>query len=726
MVELSKNAEIVLAKRYYRKNEKGEPTENAEQLFRRVAKNIAQAEKNYGAKDEEMKKIEDQFFNAMFNLEFLPNSPTLTNAGTTIQQLAACFVLPVNDSMEGIFDAVKAVALIQKSGGGTGMSFSRLRPSGDKVDKTQGVSSGPISFMSVFNATTETIKQGGVRRGANMGCLRIDHPNILQFIDCKKDTKMFNNFNISIAVTDKFMKAIEKNKDYDIINPRSKEVTDTIKAKDVFDKIIDNAWLNGEPGVLFIDRINRDNPTPKLGEIESTNPCGEQPLLPWEACNLGSINLMKMLNKDGDIDWEKLKATVYTAVRFLDDVIDMSKYPLPQIEQMVKANRKIGLGVMGWADILVAMEIPYNSKEALRLADKLMKFINEESKEASAELAKVRGVFANFKDSIHDVKGGWKLRNATTTTIAPTGTLSIISNVSSGIEPLFAVAYIRNIMDGTKLTEVHPMFEAQLKKAGLYSDELIQKISTGSSIQDMKEIPDAMKDVFVVSHDIEAEWHVKMQAAFQKHVDNAVSKTINLPKEATREDVKNIFILAYEEGCKGITVYRDGSRDEQVLSTKSSDSKEPEKAIKEKARPAELDGKTFKIDTAQCGKMYLTVNTDAAGQPREVFCTMGRSGECIRSHQDALSRVISHSLGYGIPLRGVIKALRGVGCPKPTLGPTGTNSCLDMIGRQFEKYAKEQIVIKKVGAAKCPECGTMLAEGHCDKCPDCGWSSCGG
>ncbi|MBM3705126.1 MAG: vitamin B12-dependent ribonucleotide reductase [Actinobacteria bacterium] len=576
---LSKNAVKVLEKRYLKRDEEGVLLETPGEMFLRVARNISSAEKNYGKTEEEIREIEKQFFDIMSDLDFLPNSPTLMNAGKELQQLAACFVLPVGDSMEKIFEALKETALIQKSGGGVGYSFSKIRPKNDVVLSTKGVSSGPISFMTVFNAATDTIKQGGTRRGANMGILRVDHPDILEFISAKEDSSKLNNFNLSVGVTESFMKAVENGEDYDVLNPRTKEVVARYNAREVFKKIVYHAWKNGDPGIIFLDRLNRDNPTPHVGVIESTNPCGEQPLLPYEACNLGSINLARMVKiEEGvpKIDYDRLGKIVHTSIRFLDDVIDMSKYPLEKITEMVKKNRKVGLGVMGWADLLIILGIPYNSEQALECAKEVMGFIQDESKEASRELASQRGSFPNFKGSIYDTPEGYPIRNATTTTIAPTGTLSIIANCSSGVEPIFAISFVKNVMDNEKLVEVNPYFEKAAKDLDFYSEELMEEIASKGNLEEFTQIPSLIRRVFVTAHEIPPVWHVRTQATFQEFVDNAVSKTVNFPNSATQDDVEEVYMLAYRLGCKGITIYRDGSRESQVLQVEKKNSRQQE------------------------------------------------------------------------------------------------------------------------------------------------------
>ncbi|MEM3407947.1 MAG: adenosylcobalamin-dependent ribonucleoside-diphosphate reductase [Candidatus Micrarchaeia archaeon] len=560
-LKLDLNATKVLASRYLQKDVSGKIIETPKQMFKRVAKKIAESDRIYG---EDVKKSEKIFYEMMSNLEFLPNSPTLMNAGTRLGQLSACFVLPIDDSLESIFETLKYAALIHQSGGGTGFSFSKIRPKGDLVRSTMSIASGPVSFMKIYDAMTETIKQGGRRRGANMGVLRCDHPDIIEFINSKKQGGL-KNFNISVAATDNFMKAVQKDDDYELINPRTGEVTKTISAREVFNLVAEQAWEIGDPGLIFIDRINKLHPLRKIGEIEATNPCGEQPLLPYESCNLGSINLTKFILSDGsDFDWDRLEIAVQNAVHFLDNVIDANSIPIREIDQVTKANRKIGLGIMGWADSLILLGIRYDSKEAILMAEKLMRFIRQISYNTSIDLANERGSYPNFKFSIYPSKYK-RLRNATLNTIAPTGSLSIIAGVSSGIEPLFAVAYYRQVLENMKLIEINRIFHSMSIERGFYSRSLMEKISHGLSIQKMSEIPRDVRDLFVTAYDIEPIWHLKMQAAFQKYVDNAVSKTINLPYEATVEEVQDIYMKAYELGIKGITIYRYGSKTEQVI-----------------------------------------------------------------------------------------------------------------------------------------------------------------
>jgi ribonucleoside-diphosphate reductase alpha chain len=725
---LSKNAITVLERRYLRKDENGRVMETAADMFRRVADAIAHADKKF--RDEiDTEVLAHQFYTIMANLEFLPNSPTLMNAGRELGQLSACFVLPVGDSMDEIFDAVKHTALIHKSGGGTGFSFSNLRPKNDVVQSTTGISSGPISFMRVFDIATETVKQGGTRRGANMGIMRVDHPDILEFIRCKSDLKHLNNFNISVGLTDAFMGALEHDESYPLINPRDKETAGTLKARDVFDLIVHHAWQNGEPGIIFLDRLNRDNPTPHIGAIESTNPCGEQPLLPYESCNLGSINLGLMV-KDGQVDWQRLKEIVHLAVHFLDNVIQLNRYPLPQIAQMTYANRKIGLGVMGWADMLIALGVPYNSEHAIELGEKVMAFVNDEGHNASQELARERGPFPNFDGSVFSQRGEPPIRNATVTTIAPTGTISIIANTSSGIEPIFAVSFVRQVLDNNILVEVHPLFEEMVRKSGVHSEALMEKIAEHGSIQDMDEIPAEIRKIFVTAHDIAPEDHIRMQAAFQKHTDNAVSKTVNFPRTAAVEDVRKVYELAYKLDCKGVTIYRDGSRENQVLSTAKTE-QEPEesetKTIRE--RPVSLKGWTYRMQTG-CGPLYVTINEDEGGL-FELFTTMGKAGGCAASQSEAIGRMVSLAWRSGIQPEEVIKQLMDISCHSHAgFGANKILSCADAVAKAIRNHMSsaghgEKMEKRALFKGACPECGGRVEhEGGCSVCHSCGFSEC--
>lgn len=734
-VELTPNALEVLRRRYLKKDEEGKVIETPEELFRRVASAIAEVDFLYGKSEREVSETKESFYELLTSLRFLPNSPTLMNAGTPLGQLSACFVLPVEDSMEGIFDAVKYAAIIHKSGGGTGFSFSRLRPKGDVVGSTKGISSGPVSFMSVFDAATEAVKQGGRRRGANMGLLRVDHPDIVEFITCKDDLTKFTNFNISVGLTEEFMRAVINDQDFELINPRTGKLVKKLRAKEIFDLIVYQAWKNGEPGIVFLDRINAANPTPLLGEIEATNPCGEQPLLPYESCNLGSINLSRMV-KNSSIDWELLRDTVKKAVHFLDNVIDANKYPLEIIERMTKGNRKIGLGVMGWADMLIQLRIPYNSKEALLLAEKVMKFILEQGRAASVELAKERGVFPNYKHSIYYDR--LPLRNATITTIAPTGTLSILAGTSSGIEPLFALCFARNVMDGTRLVEVNSFFREELERLGIWSEELAQRIIETGTIQSIKEIPDELKRIFVTAHDISPSDHVRMQAAFQKYVDNAVSKTVNLPNHATQDDVREVYLLAYRLGCKGVTVYRDGSRTGQVIE-KGKGASQAQVSPKPRKRPELLHGSTRLMKTG-CGNLYVTINRDEKNKPFEVFTNIGKAGGCAASQAEAIGRLISLALRSGIEPEEIVKQLKGISCHAPVWSSNGKiTSCSDAIAKAIEAEIKgqkpqnrqespssESSNLETVHYGACPECGSSLSyEEGCAICHSCGFTKCG-
>lgn len=731
-IHLSENAKTVLRRRYLRNNQQGEIIETPEQMFRRVAHHIAKGEKSTDA--EAIKTIEETFYNMMTEFRFLPNSPTLMNAGRKLGQLAACFVLPIEDSMEAIFDSLKSAALIHKSGGGTGFSFSRLRPKNSTVGTTGGVASGPVSFMRVFNTATEQVKQGGTRRGANMAVLRVDHPDILEFIHSKENNEDLNNFNISVGVTDAFMKAVAEGKDYALLDPRDGTPVRTINTAEVYNHLIKQAWENGDPGILFLDRVNEGNPTPALGEIESTNPCGEQPLLPMEACNLGSVNLAKFVieqDKDTVIDYDGLKEIVTGAVRFLDNTIDMSKYPLPEIADMVHGNRKIGLGVMGLADMLYQLKIPYNSEAALETAEMVMGFIQDAAHDASRKLADERGVFGNYDKSIFKDKDS-PYRNATTTTIAPTGTLSIIAGCSSGIEPLFALSFVRNVMDNDELVEVNPYFEKVARERGFYSKELLDTVAKTGSIHGMSTIPEDVREVFVTAHDITPEWHVRMQAAFQKYTDNAVSKTVNLPSDATMEDVRKVYDLAYELGCKGVTIYRDGSKENQVLSL--SREKTPKESLQAviKDRPETLEGFTTKTKTGM-GQLYVTV-TEYEGQPFEVFATIGKSGRSTTAKTEAIGRLISLALRSGVGVDAIIEQLKGIGGEHPVFQNGNlVLSIPDAIARVLEnRYFTGKNAMEKhktqnsLLGEKCPECGqTISFEEGCMMCHFCGFNKCG-
>ena len=752
--QLTDNARLVLARRYLKKDEEGNPTEEPETMFWRVARVIAEEDRRHGASEAAVEELAREFYGLMTRGEFEPNSPTLMNAGRPLGQLSACFVLPVDDALSndqsGIYDTLRAMALVHQSGGGTGFSFSRLRPTGDNVRSTMGVASGPVSFMRLYDASTEVVKQGGTRRGANMGILRVDHPDIREFISCKDDTSQITNFNISVAVTDAFMDAVREGREYDLFSPRTGEKVGTENAKEIFDLIVEGAWKTGEPGVFFIDRANEYNPVPKLGSYEATNPCGEQPLLPYDVCNLGSVNVGKFVRADAPadapaeekVDWDGLRHVVHLSTHFLDNVIDANRYPLDEITKLAQNIRRIGLGLMGWADLLVRVGVPYNSTKGVELGRKMMEFINEESRNASERLAETRGVFPAWEESIWGpdktaarradgsrVRPERRLRNCNLTTVAPTGTISIFAGCSGGIEPLFAVAFMRN-QAGAMMPDVNEDFIRMAREQGWYSDELMERIATEGHIH-FEEVPQEVQDVFVTSHDISPEWHVRMQAAFQEHTDSAISKTTNFAHEASREDVRAIYELAFELGCKGVTVYRDGSRPMQVLSTGKTGKTEEETSaataaleqqladareevhrmrVEQEAlearlqehdedararrhkrqRPAMLRGRTIKMNSPM-GDLYVTINEDETGRPFEVFCTLGKAGGAAMADTEAIGRLASLALRSGIPITAVRDQLRGISCDRAVgVGIHKVLSAPDAIAQAIERYLAEQ------------------------------------
>jgi ribonucleoside-diphosphate reductase alpha chain len=721
----SENARYVLQKRYLRKDDAGEITETPEEMLWRVAVAVSRPEAKYGGDADEWAM---KFYGLMAALEFLPNSPTLMNAGTPRGQLSACFVLPIGDSMEEIFGSLCATALVHKSGGGTGFNFSNVRPSGDRVRSTSGVASGPISFMELFDHTTEVVKQGGTRRGANMGILDVSHPDIKTFITVKKESKKLSNFNISVGITDAFMKAVEKNENWDLVNPRTGEKTATIPAAELWDMLIDGAWKSGDPGVIFLDSLEAGNMVPDCGKLHSTNPCGEQPLFPYESCNLGSINLMRMIGGDGEIDWDRLERTIRASVRFLDDVIECNTYPMREIDAMTRGNRKIGLGIMGWAELLFARGIRYGSKESIDLAEKVMSFIQRIGHDESEILAGTRGSFPNWKGSVWD-RQNRPMRNATVTTIAPTGTISLIADCSSGIEPVFALAFRRKAFDGDTLVCVNGFLQRSLEKLGEQSSQILETVLAKGTLDGVN-VPRHIKEVFVTAHDIPYREHVEMQAAFQKYTDNAVSKTINMPNSATPDDVRESYMLAYSLGCKGITIYRDGCKDAQVLYRGTDAARAPEKQHDKggraipRHRPVNLTGSTVKIRTS-FGNLYLTLNL-FEGDPFELFATLGKSGKDTQAHTEALGRLISLSLRSGVPLRDIIEQLKGIGGSQPVCEDDGDGIILslpDAIAQGLERALGETVEIKS--GDMCPSCGAPLVhEEGCMRCMSCDYSKC--
>lgn len=761
-LNLSENSLKVLERRYLSKDKEGRISEEPVELFRRVADALAEPDRLYGADDAAIQETSDSFFEMISSLDFMPNSPTLMNAGRPLGQLSACFVLPVGDSMEEIFETIKHAALIHKSGGGTGFAFSRLRPRNSIVSSTSGVASGPISFMKVFNAATEAVKQGGTRRGANMGILRVDHPDILEFISCKEDLTQITNFNISVAVTDEFMTAVDRNTSYDLIDPRTDEpyMVDgkllTFDARTVFEDIVEHAWTTGEPGIIFIDRMNEGNPTSPSERIEATNPCGEQPLPAYDSCNLGSLNLGNFIldplpqeystrEPENGVDWPRLAKTIRKCVHFLDNVIDANRYPIPEIKVQSHRNRRIGLGVMGWADMLAMLGIPYNSESALKLGEEMMRFVNEEGALESSELAKTRGKFEAWEGSIY-AQDGVAMRNTTVTTVAPTGTISIIAGCSSGIEPYFAISFVRNVMEGTRLVEVNPIFERVAKERGFYSTDLMERIAEENTLKGFDEIPEDVKAIFVTSADVKPEMHIRMQSAFQKNCDSAVSKTINLPEEATRDDVRQAYWLAYKLGCKGVTIYRDGSRPGQVLTTGKT--KDPNRATlaapvstmmaagdtlpvlpEPEERPDILEGVTEKIKTGY-GNLYVTLNSKD-GRPFEVFAQIGKCGYSTMADTEAICRLASLALRSHVPVKKVIEQLSGIGGSSAVYDKgTLIMSIPDAVANVMKKHFggdgdKIKTVHPGQGMLRCPDCDQPLApEEGCLTCHGCGYSKC--
>ena len=780
---LTPQAVTILQKRYMKKDGTGKVVETVDGLFRRVANNLAEAEVFYNPAADQAAWAEE-FYQVMVNLQFLPNSPAIANAGRELQQLSACFVLPVEDSLDRIFESVKNAALIHQTGGGTGFSFGRLRPTNDIVASTGQVASGPVSFMKVFDAATDAIKQGGMRRGANMGILPVDHPDILEFITCKADMVSITNFNISVTVTEEFMQAVEAGTEYNLYNPRNKQVAGRLNAREVFQKMVDNAWKNGDPGLVFIDRVNASHPCPHISPVESTNPCGEQPLMPYESCNLGSINLSKFVlpgrwsdDPETRIDWPKLGKVVKIATRFLDNVIDMNEYIVPEIEIITKAARKIGLGVMGWSDMLLQLGVPYSSEEGARLGERVMAYIENKSNETSLELAQERGVFPAWKGSIYDRAGGPRYRNSTRTTIAPTGTISLMAGASSGVEPVFALCFQHHGLEGAiKERFVNPIFEQVARDRGFYSDEIMDEVAAHGSCQGVDGVPADVQRVFVTAHDITPEWHVRMQAAFQRHTDNAVSKTINFPSWATNDDVKNAYLLAYREGCKGITIYRDSSRAGQVLTAGTGSEVKAAGEVSRPggatahiheavaARPAVLNSKTIK-QQSPFGNLYVTVSEIGSGEPFEVFATIGKAGSDVQAMTEATCRVISQllrmdsSLSRRERLMLVIEQFEGIGgYATAGFGSERVRSIPDAVAKALRRYMGDvtelQAAMQGSGAmpvadakelpmmdapkaavmaeyrhavgAICPDCGqatVYMAEG-CMTCQECGWSQC--
>ncbi len=778
-LDLSANAITVLEKRYLIKDDQGKPTESAVDLFWRVARTIAEPDRKYGASAGATEALAEAFFGLMGHRMFMPNSPTLMNAGRPLGQLSACFVLPVEDTLsngrDGIYDTLRAMALVHQSGGGTGFGFSRLRPQNDIVRSTMGVASGPVSFMSLYDASTDVVKQGGTRRGANMGILRVDHPDIMEFVTCKDDTTKITNFNISVAVTDAFMAAVDADSAYDLIHPKTKQVVGQLQARQVWNRIIHGAWKTGEPGIFFIDRANHYNPVPHLGAYEATNPCGEQPLLPYDVCNLGSVNVGYFV-KDGQVDWDQMRQVIHLSTHFLENVIDANNYPLPEIDHLSKRIRRIGLGVMGLADLLIKLGIAYDSEAGVEMGRKIMAFVDEESKVESERLATQRGVFTEWEQSIwgpdatcaRDPQGNRirpmrRLRNCNVTTVAPTGTISIIAGCSSGIEPLFAVAFMRN-QAGVLMPDVNEDFVAIAQREGWYSEALMTQIAESGNIH-FPEVPEKWQRVFATANEIKPEWHIRMQAAFQAHNDSAISKTCNFANDATEEYVEEIYRLAFSLNCKGVTVYRDGSRDMQVLSTGSTARKVAEQATssgkaearsdlvmqpagaparadaadlygeiaevraenerlrklvldleaenlqrrQKRSRPDMLRGTTRRIETP-LGTLYVTITEDDRAQPFEVFMSLGKAGGAIMADVEAMGRLISLALRSGIPLKEIHRQIRGISSDRAIgLGPNKVLSVPDAVGIAIERWMQEkQGIQQELLSSHTPAMGTPI------------------
>ena len=797
---MTENARLVLARRYLKKDEDGNPVEDPETMFWRVARVVAEEDRAHGATESGVEELARQFYELMTTGKFEPNSPTLMNAGRPLGQLSACFVLPVADALSnraksGIYDTLRAMALVHQSGGGTGFSFSRIRPKGDTVRSTMGVASGPVSFMRLYDASTEVVKQGGTRRGANMGILRVDHPDIREFITCKDDTSQITNFNISVAITDAFMAAVAAGATYDLVSPRTGDVVGSDNAREIFDLIVDGAWKTGEPGVFFIDRANEYNPVPALGGYEATNPCGEQPLLAYDVCNLGSVNVGAFARpddrRDGTaeerIDWDGLRRVVHLSVHFLDNVIDANRYPLPAITELAQRIRRIGLGIMGWADLLVRVGVPYDSGEGVRLGRRVMEFVNEESRVASERLAAARGVFPAWEASIWGpdascarrsdgtrIRPERRLRNCNLTTVAPTGTISIFAGCSGGIEPLFAVAFMRN-QAGALMPDVNEDFVRVARAGGWYSEELMERIASEGHIH-FDEVPEEVQRIFVTSHDIAPEWHVRMQAAFQEHTDSAISKTTNFANEATAGDVREIYELAFRLGCKGVTVYRDGSRPLQVLSTGKTERQEGASETERRAleqhladsreevhglririeelkdriekqdrnartirhkrqRPSVLTGRTIKMHSP-LGDLYVTINEDEDGRAFEVFTTVGKAGGAAMADAEALGRLASLALRSGIPITAVRDQLRGISCDRAVgVGPNKVLSAPDAVAQAINRYLADREGVQQELPITAPVAfeggaAAVQAEGRGNplpadpsflgSCPDCG------